>query len=266
MAKNYVCDGAKIECQLCTKPEGTLMVTSNQIKVQDKIVATAKDKEKVNLIFEGNCKKSTFQMTPCIAVIKLEKWKNTADLKVQGSEALLENSTIMCAYGGIPIKITDHLQVNEPTEIQPTDAPVIAPVEDATVTSMEWMSNKSTEDSKSVKTLHQHDQTDKAVTEESEEEKLWLEITTQNILPGQKVTITLEDENDSNGEPIALSAIVDDREKATILLNSEKEEEQVNEGREERRTNQKAKENELTPAQKRAWNKAINPLPPGPKW
>ena len=35
MAKNYVCNGAKIECKLCTKPEGTLKVTSNEIKVQE---------------------------------------------------------------------------------------------------------------------------------------------------------------------------------------------------------------------------------------
>ena len=40
----------------------------------------------------------------------------------------------------------------------------------------------------------------------------------------------------------------------------------INEGREERRAKQKAKENELTPAQQRVWDKAINPFPTGPKW
>ncbi len=142
MAENYVCNGAKIECQLCTKLEGTLMVTSNDIKVQDKLFATAKDKEKTNLIFEGNCKKSFWQMSPYISVIAPAKWDNTADLKIQDSPALLESSTIMCTYGGIPIKISDHLQINKPSEIKPTCAPVIGPIEDPMITSVEWKSNK----------------------------------------------------------------------------------------------------------------------------
>ncbi len=148
MAKNYVCHGAKIECQLCSKPEGQLVVTSNQVKIQDKLFATAKDKGKANLLFQGNCKKSPWQASPCIAVISPGEWQNTADLKVQDAPALLEDSTIMCMYGGIPIKITDHLQVNSPKELQPVAAPVIAPVEEPMISKVEWKSNKESEDEK----------------------------------------------------------------------------------------------------------------------
>ncbi|MBL4745804.1 MAG: DUF4280 domain-containing protein [Flavobacteriaceae bacterium] len=127
MADNYVCDGAKIECQLCTKPEGQLKVTSNEIKLQDKLFATTKDKEKVNLIFEGNCKQSSYQSSPCQSVITTEDWKNTGDLIVQDAPALLANSTIMCTYGGTEIKITDDLQQSVLTEIMPSDTDSIAP-------------------------------------------------------------------------------------------------------------------------------------------
>lgn len=127
MAKNYVCDGAIIECKLCTKPEGILKVTSNQIKIQDKLFANVNDKEKTNLIFEGNCKKSPYQSQPCVAVIKVDKWLGVADALIQDGQALLEDSTIMCTYGGVPIKITDDLQVSELTELVPTDIAGIAP-------------------------------------------------------------------------------------------------------------------------------------------
>ncbi|MGB1283811.1 MAG: DUF4280 domain-containing protein [Polaribacter sp.] len=128
MAKNYVCDGAKIECKLCTKPKGTLKVTSNEIKIQDKLFANAKDKEKVNLIFKGNCTKSPNSSSPCQGVMVVGEWQGTADALIQDDQALLEDSIIMCTYGGVPIKITDDLQVSELTELLPTDAAGISPV------------------------------------------------------------------------------------------------------------------------------------------
>ena len=148
MAKNYVCNGAKIECQLCTKPEGTLKVTSNEIKIQDKLFATEGDKEKINLVFEGNCKKSWMQASPCASVIKPEKWQGVADLIVQDQKALLEDSTIMCAYGGVPIKITDHLQINEVGNLQPIAGPFIDPIFEPEILSLEWKSNKEAKDPK----------------------------------------------------------------------------------------------------------------------
>jgi hypothetical protein len=190
MAKNYVCDGAKIECKLCTKPEGELKVTSNEIKVQDKIFATAKDKEKINLIFQGNCKKSPYQASACQAVIKTEDWKGTADLKIQDNEALLENSTIMCAYGGAPIKITDHLQVNNPGELQPVAAPVIAPIEEPIIT-IKWKDELYV-DSKGMKKSNKE-------VEETSDKKAWLEATTLNILPGEEIEFEVDkEEQDKN--------------------------------------------------------------------
>ncbi len=142
MGKNYVLNGAKLECQLCTKPEGKLMVTSNAVKVQDKIWATEADKEKANLIFEGNCKKSPFQAAPCAGVMVVADWEGTADALIQDNKALLEDSQIMCTYGGVPIIITDDLQVNVPTSLMPLVAPVILPVEEPKIVKLEWKDNE----------------------------------------------------------------------------------------------------------------------------
>ena len=187
MAKNYVCDGAKIECKLCTKPEGELKVTSNKVKIQDKLFANAKDKEKVNLIFQGNCKKSPYQSQPCQAVIKTEEWQSTADLIVQDAPALLEDSTIMCSYGGAPIKITDHLQKSEPGELQPVAAPVIAPIEDPKITAIEWKDELFDDKNNGTKQPNEK-------IEENYGKKAWLEVTTLNILPGESVEFEVDQE------------------------------------------------------------------------
>ena len=216
MAKNYVCNGAKIECQLCTKPEGTLKVTSNEIKVQDKIFATEGDKEKTNLIFEGNCKKSTWQASPCASVIKPEKWEGVADLIVQDHKALLEDSTIMCAYGGVPIKITDHLQKSEPKELQPVAAPVIDPIDGPMLYGLEWKSNK--EGKSKEKTI---DVADKVIEKTVVGEKVWLEVYTMGMFPGEKLTFEIVEEKDQNTILFSTSGTIDNTGNVKIQLKSE---------------------------------------------
>ena len=126
MAEKYVIDGAKIKCSLCTKPEGKLVVTSNQIKLQDKFWATEADKGKPNLMFQGNCTKFSNNPPPCAGVIAPIQWQNTAmGITIDGKKALLESSTIMCATGGIPITIEDPAQKDTPTNIPP-----LVPLED----------------------------------------------------------------------------------------------------------------------------------------
>ncbi|WP_346881323.1 DUF4280 domain-containing protein [uncultured Algibacter sp.] len=128
-SKKYVCNQAKIECQMCTNPNGTLMVTSNMIKLQGKLWATEKDKEKVNLMFQGTCKASPHQSIPCIAVMQTGQWQGTSDVLVQDSKALLESSTIMCNYGGVQIKIKDDMQKSQPSSLVPTAVDGITPDE-----------------------------------------------------------------------------------------------------------------------------------------
>ncbi len=125
--KKYVCNQAKIECQMCTNPQGTLLVTSNMVKLQGKFWATEKDKEKTNLIFQGTCKQSPHQAVPCVAVIQTSQWQGTGDISIQGSKPLLESSTIMCNYGGATIKIKDDLQKSQPSSLSPTAVDGITP-------------------------------------------------------------------------------------------------------------------------------------------
>jgi len=126
MAGKYVIHGAKIKCPLCSKQEGKLMVTSNQILLQNKFWATEGDKGKQNLVFQGNCLKFSKNPPPCIAVISVANWQNTADsVDIDGKEALLESSMIMCNTGGVPITISDTTQKDSPT-----DLPALEPLEE----------------------------------------------------------------------------------------------------------------------------------------
>lgn len=125
--RKYVCNGAKIECPLCTKKEGTLKVTSNTIKLQDKHFANIQDSKKVNLQFSGKCKMSYKQKIPCVSLIAPTKWINTGEILIQGNKALLECSTITCSYGGATIKIKDHIQKAEVSTMPATDVDGVTP-------------------------------------------------------------------------------------------------------------------------------------------
>ncbi len=125
----YVCNGAKIECPLCTKKQGTLVVTSNMVKLQDKLFANESDSKKVNLRFSGKCKASYKQKIPCVALIAPTKWINTGEILVQGSKALLECSTIQCSYGGATISIKDHIQKATVSSVPASDVDGVSPQE-----------------------------------------------------------------------------------------------------------------------------------------
>lgn len=118
MAGKFVIDGAKIKCNLCSKPEGKLVVTSNQIFLQDKFWATEADKGKQNLVFQGVCNKFRKNPPPCQSVITPAKWQQTAEsVTIDGKLALVEGSKIMCATGGVPITISDTTQQAVPTDL-----------------------------------------------------------------------------------------------------------------------------------------------------
>lgn len=121
-----VIDTAKLECKLCTTPQGILKVNFDTPTIQSKKTATVVEKDMKSLVFTGNCKKSSNSSSPCASVMQLGEWKDTGSLKVQDQSPLLLKSTITCQYGGVPIKITDSGQVNEPASLNITGAPVPA--------------------------------------------------------------------------------------------------------------------------------------------
>ncbi|MCD8411094.1 PAAR-like protein [Tenacibaculum finnmarkense] len=215
MGKNYVCNGAAIKCQMCTKPEGTLTVTSNQIKIQGKLFATENDKAKPNLMFEGNCKASPYQASPCIGVIVPTMWQDTSDTTIQGGKALLDSSTIMCGFGGVAIEITDHLQVSKPTELQPIIAPVLSPDFEPKIINFDWKSNKL------EKTL---DYPNKVITKTIFDEKIWLDIQTSGMLPGEEIIFEIFDENDTENILLKTSGTIDPQGITRIKLQNIKPE------------------------------------------
>ncbi|WP_296151327.1 PAAR-like protein [uncultured Flavobacterium sp.] len=122
--QKLVIDMAKIECKLCTNPQGLLKVNFDTPSVQGKKTATVKETNMKSLIFMGNCTKSPNSSSPCASVMQLGEWKDVGTLKVQEEFPLLLKSTIPCNYGGAVIEIKDCGQRNEPSNLDTVGMPV----------------------------------------------------------------------------------------------------------------------------------------------
>jgi hypothetical protein len=129
----YVINNAKLECKLCTNPEGKLIVNLDTPSIQDKRTATVAEKDMKSLVFMGNCKKSPNSSSPCAAVMQLGKWEKTGTGQVQDKIPLLLKSTIKCNYGGVDIKITDCGQREEVEEVDKSMMPAEDNIEDCKI-------------------------------------------------------------------------------------------------------------------------------------
>lgn len=119
-----VINTAKLECKLCSNPQGLMKVNYDTPTIQGKKTATVKEKSPQSLVFTGNCNKSPQSSSPCASVMQLGEWKDVGTSKSQDERVLLQKSTIKCNYGSIDIKITDSGQINEPESILTIGAPV----------------------------------------------------------------------------------------------------------------------------------------------
>ena len=185
MAGKYVCNGAKIKCPLCSKQEGKLLVTSNQIMLQGKPWATEADKGKLNLQFQGNCTKYSNNPPPCLGVISVESWQNVADgVTVDGHAPLLENSMIMCITGGVPITIVDHIQKSVPTNLNQlahtaVPAPIAETLLEPKAVEFYWMDERKQE---RIEVAHHG-------------EKVHLYVKTINAVDGTEIKIKIKDKD-----------------------------------------------------------------------
>ncbi len=85
--------------------------------------------------------------------------------------------------------------------------------------------------------MNKSDKPNEAITEESIDEKLWIKVTTSGVLPGQRINILLEDEDDPEGPPIPTSGIVDENGEVIILAKSKSKVKKIaTENTEERNT------------------------------
>lgn len=127
--QKLVIDNAKIQCSLCTTPQGILRVNLDTPTIQDKRTATVVEKDMKSLVFTGNCTKSPNSASPCASVMQLGEWADVGTLKVQEEFPLLKKSTIPCNYGGSTIEITDSGQRSQPAEVAKA-VPIPAKVDD----------------------------------------------------------------------------------------------------------------------------------------
>jgi hypothetical protein len=99
--REVVMHGAKLKCQYA-QGLGKLVVTSNELLLQDQLWATKADgNNMVNLQFQGTCghpKWPQRKMTPppCMSVIKLTPWQNLGTTIVQEQTVLVKESYINC--------------------------------------------------------------------------------------------------------------------------------------------------------------------------
>lgn len=99
--REVVMHGAALKCEYAQGP-GKLVVTSNEILLQDQKWATLDDDSNmVNLQFKGTCghpKWPNQKMTPppCMSVIKLSPWQKIGTTLVQEQKVLVKESCINC--------------------------------------------------------------------------------------------------------------------------------------------------------------------------
>ncbi|WP_309607476.1 DUF4280 domain-containing protein [Flavobacterium sp.] len=115
--QQFVIDGTIIQCTSCMVPIGTLKVNFDTPTIQNKKTATVKEKSALSLKFSGNCLKSPYQASPCMAVMQLGEWQDVGTTLVQDQKPLIKKSTIMCNFGGSKITITKSGQINVPSVI-----------------------------------------------------------------------------------------------------------------------------------------------------
>ena len=99
--RELVMHGAKLKCEYASGL-GELMVTSNEILLQEKLIATEGDgNNMVNLQFKGTCghpkwPAKNMSPPPCMSVIKLTPWQNLGTGLWQEQKVLVKESTITC--------------------------------------------------------------------------------------------------------------------------------------------------------------------------
>ncbi|RXM50572.1 MULTISPECIES: PAAR-like protein [unclassified Chryseobacterium] len=143
--REMVMHGAKLKCPYAQGP-GDLIVTSNEINLQDQPFATIGDgNNMVNLQFKGTCghpkwPARNMSPPPCMSVIKLSPWQNPGTTTIQEQTALVKESFINCdpefnSAAAKPIPQAESIK----SEIQNNDVPKIL---DAYF--VKWVSEKGT--------------------------------------------------------------------------------------------------------------------------
>ncbi|MBC9795227.1 PAAR-like protein [Sinomicrobium weinanense] len=131
--KKFVMNGARIKCDLCSKPEGKLRVTSNDLKLQDMLWANINDTNGAqNLVFDGVCNHSKYgdKKPPCKSVIQLKGWDKPASVFIQDAPGILMESRNYCTpHSNQKIEITDSGQTAAESEIEKKDEHRVTSVE-----------------------------------------------------------------------------------------------------------------------------------------
>ena len=121
--REVVMHGATLKCQYAQGP-GKLVVTSNEILLQDQKWATFNDDSNmVNLQFKGTCghpkwPNQKMAPPPCMSVIKLSPWQKLGTTLVQEQQVLVKESFINCEpdFNSAVAKPIPKIEYKKPTK------------------------------------------------------------------------------------------------------------------------------------------------------
>lgn len=185
MSKKYVLDGAMLQCNQGIKPAKLLVTQNKKVKIQGKFQATDKETQVPATFGQCKLKPTNSGYLPCVPA--LQPWTKTAQKSTLGGSKkfLFENSECMCATGG-KITVVQHAQINSAGSVKETFKNIVMAIPGAV------MGND-----KAPKVVESYwmDEIGKEKIDSSDYgEKAQLFILTENMDPGENVTIKVKDE------------------------------------------------------------------------
>lgn len=188
-SKLYVLDGAMVECNQGLMPAQLMVAENKKVKIQGKFKATDMDLQVPQTFGQCKLKPSSGGYLPCIPA--LQKWTKTSQSTTLGTSKkfLFEDSECMCGTGGT-VTILQHMQidnaggvVNELSSVaEAIPGPMLGNDNAPKVIECYWMDTFTNE----------------KITEIQYGDQAAMFVKTENIAPGQSITIHVMEKSGKN--------------------------------------------------------------------
>ena len=187
--KIYVLDGALLECNQGFTP-AKLVVTENQkVKIQGKFKATDMDVQVPQTFGQCKLKPTSGGYLPCIPA--LQKWTKTTKTSTLGGSKkfLYQDSECMCATGG-KVTITEPMQINSAGSIIEKFKDIVMTIPGA------MLGNDRAP--KVVESYWMDEAVKEKINKIKYGKKASMFVRTENVDPGQSISIKVKDIADQN--------------------------------------------------------------------
>ncbi|MHA7059417.1 PAAR-like protein [Aquimarina sp. M1] len=189
-SKIYVLDGALLECNQGFVPAKLLVTQNQKVKIQGKFKATDMDNQVPATFGQCKLKPTSGGYLPCIPA--LQKWTKTTKTSTLGGSKkfLYEDSECMCATGG-KVSILQPMQINTAGSASTKFKEIAMTIPGA------MMGNDKAP--KVVESYWMDEEGKEKIDEIKYGEKATMFVRTENVDPGESMTIKV---NDTKGSKI----------------------------------------------------------------